>query len=103
MEYFVVIQGDTAQGIPDKQPMDTLVAHILTFMNSSSVLVGDPSGDGKIDISDIFFLIDYLVSGGPAPCPFLTGDTDCSGSIDISDIMMLIDFLRGTGPQPICP
>ncbi len=30
-------------------------------------LQGDVNGDGKVDVSDVFYLINYLFAGGPAP------------------------------------
>jgi hypothetical protein len=29
--------------------------------------LGDANGDGSVDVSDVFYLINYLFAGGPAP------------------------------------
>ena len=30
---------------------------------------GDVNGDGKVDVSDVFSLVNFLFAGGPAPAP----------------------------------
>ena len=30
---------------------------------------GDANGNGVFDVQDVFFLINYLFAGGPAPAP----------------------------------
>jgi hypothetical protein len=29
--------------------------------------IGDADGSGAVDVSDVFYLINYLFAGGPAP------------------------------------
>jgi streptogramin lyase len=29
--------------------------------------IGDVNGDGKVDIADVFYVINFLFAGGPAP------------------------------------
>jgi len=69
---------------------------------------GDVNYDGAelIDISDLFYLIDYMFTAGPAPVCFEEADIDASGSepIDISDLIYLIDYMFRGGPPPsACP
>jgi hypothetical protein len=64
----------------------------------------DPNGDGEIDPSDIFYLINYLFLGGPAPAgsagPVLSGDANGDGVVDPSDIFYVVFHLFGIGPPP---
>jgi hypothetical protein len=64
----------------------------------------DPNGDSTIDPSDIFYLINYLFLGGPAPAgtagPVLSGDANGDGVVDPSDIFYLVFYLFGVGPAP---
>ncbi len=64
---------------------------------------GDVNGDGKIAISDVVGLVNYIFSGGPAPEPLFIGDTDCSGSISVSDAVRIIAYIFGERPGPMCP
>jgi hypothetical protein len=56
-----------------------------------------------IDVSDVVYLINYVLRGGPAPNPVCMGDCDPShdGNIDLADVVYLIQFLfeGGTPPQ----
>ena len=63
-------------------------------------LSGDADNSGAITISDAVYLINYIFSGGPAPCPLRNGDADCSGSVTISDAVYLINYIFAGGPAP---
>ncbi|MEK6917840.1 MAG: S8 family serine peptidase [Nanoarchaeota archaeon] len=57
-------------------------------------LCGDVDGDGKVDISDLSVMVDYLyISFTPFKSPIKVADVDGSGSVDISDLSAMIDYL----------
>jgi hypothetical protein len=60
---------------------------------------GDANGDGQLDVGDVFYLINYLFAGGPAPIgpPDVNGD----GKVDVADVFYLINFLFAGGPPPV--
>jgi hypothetical protein len=59
---------------------------------------GDANADGRIDISDVVYLQEYIFSGGQAPIPVLyAGDTDCSHNVDITDVVWLMEYIFGGG------
>jgi aminopeptidase N len=66
-------------------------------------ICGDANADGRIDITDVVYLIAYIFSGGPAPTPTLRGDADCNASIDISDAVFLVNYVFSGGQTPHCP
>jgi len=83
----------------------TVTAHnCLPFVDSMEVSskIGDVSGDGEINISDIVFLLNYLYKDGPAPNPVEMGDVNCDGEVEIGDVVYLINYLYKEGPPP-CP
>jgi hypothetical protein len=61
---------------------------------------GDANGDGKIDISDAIYLVNYLFIDGPEPVPFEAGDADGDGEVNISDVIYLVNYLFLDGPPP---
>jgi hypothetical protein len=64
---------------------------------------GDVNGDGKINASDVVYLINYLFIGGPAPVPtVLEGDVNCDGNVNASDVVWLINYLFVPGSPPPC-
>lgn len=70
----------------------------ITF--TLKALRGDANGDGKITVSDVVFLVNYLFKGGPAPLPFLSGDANCDTKVTISDVVYLVNYLFKGGPPP---
>jgi len=62
--------------------------------------IGDANNDGKIDIADVVFLINYLFIEGPEPDPWENGDVTCNGEINIEDVIYLLNYLFQNGPPP---
>ena len=68
------------------------VDNVAIKIDSSSI-PGDADGDGKVNISDVTALIDYLLTGNTADIDIDGADTNRDGKINISDVTDLIDFL----------
>jgi CSLREA domain-containing protein len=62
---------------------------------------GDANGDGALSLTDVFFLINYLFAGGPAPPGLANVNGD--GVLSISDAFFLINFMFAGGSTPSCP
>jgi hypothetical protein len=60
--------------------------------------IGDANGDGYVDVSDVFYLINFLFAGGPIPLGRANVNGDAS--LDISDVFYLVNFLFAGGPPP---
>lgn len=104
--------------IPDFKSYDRVIMVVTHLFNYSerygpagysynlskyiSFLRGDANGDGKIDVADVVYLINYLFAGGPAPQPYQAGDANCDGTIDSADVVYLINYLFAGGPPPGC-
>ena len=61
-----------------------------TWIEITANLIGDVNGDGNVNISDVTYLIDLLLSNGAAPA---AADVNGDGSVNISDVTYLIDLL----------
>jgi hypothetical protein len=109
----VVVVNSTK--ITARTPAHALGAVNVTVTNtdtSSGTLVGgylykaqqfDPNNDGTISPLDIFYLINFLFMGGPAPqgsAGVLSGDANGDGVVNPLDIFFLINFLFLGGPRP---
>src|SRR5262249_29214360 len=57
------------------------------FINGG--ISGDADGNGVRNVNDVFYLINYLFGGGPAPVG--PSDVDNSDSVDVADVFYLID------------
>jgi hypothetical protein len=63
----------------------------------------DANGDNIVDPSDIFYLVNYLFLGGPAPAGASgldSGDANGDGVVDPADIFYLVNYLFLGGPAP---
>jgi hypothetical protein len=64
---------------------------------------GDANGDGRPDISDGMFVLNYLFQGGRSPACLDAADVNDKGGIDISDSIYLLAFLFNHGAPPPLP
>ncbi|MFH2143651.1 MAG: dockerin type I domain-containing protein, partial [Bacteroidota bacterium] len=65
---------------------------------------GDVDFSGKVDITDIVYLINYLYWSGPEPRPFFEiADVNNNNFVNILDCTYLISYLLKNGPAPIHP
>jgi hypothetical protein len=62
-------------------------------------LGGDADGSGTVDVADVFYLINYLFAGGPAPVG--CADADGNLTLDVADVFYLINYLFASGPPPV--
>jgi hypothetical protein len=61
---------------------------------------GDVNGDGSVNVSDVFFLINDLFAGGSLPPGLANVNGD--STIDVGDVFYLINALFAGGLPPNC-
>jgi len=85
---------------------NAIVTHVKMLFGETQIIVseGDIDGSGKVDISDLVYLIDYIFSDGTPPLDMNAADVNGSCLVDISDITYLVEylFMSGSIPQPGC-
>jgi hypothetical protein len=62
-------------------------------------LVGDVNGDSKVDVADVFYLINHLFAGGQGPVG--SGDVNGDGVVNVADVFYLVNYLFAGGPAPV--
>ena len=72
------------------------------FVYPTVIRCGDANAEGKVTVSDVVYLINYLFKGGPPPEPWQAGEANCDGKVTVSDVVYLINYLFKGGSQPIC-
>ena len=75
----------------------------ITLQDANSIVLGDISGDGQVDIADLTFMLQYINkridSSTVTKEQLLAGDvsrngTDEAGMVDISDLTKLLQYLN---------
>jgi len=76
---------------------------LYNILHQEGFYRGDVTKDGKLDISDIIYLINYLFKPAqPVPQEFKSqGDVNCDDKTDISDVIYIVNRLFLGGPAPI--
>ena len=87
-------------GVTDSDSPPNHRTFSLSTTIDAALLIGDCSGDGRVDISDAVFLINYIFINGPAPNPMRIGDVNCDNMVNISDVVRIVNYLFREGPAP---
>ena len=64
---------------------------------------GDTQADGRINIADAAFGLNYLYTNGPTPPCLDAADSNDDGRTDIADPIYVLNFLFANGPPPPSP
>jgi hypothetical protein len=80
--------------VPEPGQVDTVFYPVTEYLR------GDPNRDGKKNVSDVIYLINYVVKQGSLSEPVSLGDVDCNGDVTIADIVYLINYLFKEGNAP---
>jgi len=84
-------------------PATNSIFKILAYPTGKPFVRGETNGDGKVDIGDVVFCLQYLFEAGLAPACLDAADANDDGRIDISDPVYLLFFLFDEGPPPPPP
>jgi hypothetical protein len=87
------------------EPPDTvrIVDFVYTLTGGCPVtLTGDVQSSGDVNSTDIIYLVNYVLKGGPGPVPCPAGgDANCDGVVNSTDIIYLVNYVL-KGGQPPC-
>jgi|RhiMethySRZTD1v2_1073278.scaffolds.fasta_scaffold78449_4 hypothetical protein len=81
----------------------SLVANPDTETIPGLFVRGDTNNDGKVNIADCVFLLNYLFTGGSKTACYEVGDVNDDKGQDISDAVYLLVFLFQGGATPPAP
>jgi hypothetical protein len=108
---FILIEGLSRTGLGDLQTQISDARTILMpELNAAGLFLktfpvcGDVEGDGKVNVTDVVYLANYLFIGGPAPKPWPSSRADVNNDtkVNVSDVVYLTNYLFIGGPTPDC-
>ena len=68
----------------------------LTFQIAvQNFLLGDASGDGKVDMNDALCILNYLMGNPPADFNEAAADVNGDGVVDIADAVQIVNMIIG--------
>ncbi|MDX9858309.1 MAG: dockerin type I repeat-containing protein [candidate division Zixibacteria bacterium] len=74
---------------------------LMQYICENTFSAGDYNGDGGADIVDLYYMIQYITLGGPAPAGGpQRADANCDTYINIADIVYFMNYLYGTASTP---
>jgi hypothetical protein len=76
-----------------------LFDHLFIVPNCTGKPKGDASGNGVLDVQDVFYMINRLFAAGPAQV--CSADVNADGAFSVLDAFYLINFLFAGGPAPL--
>jgi hypothetical protein len=90
--------------IVSSQAAVSITAVAVQSFHADGILVsngvpGDVNGDGFVNVADVFYLINTLFAGGPAPMG--PADADGDGMLNVADVFYLINALFAGGPAAV--
>jgi DNA-binding beta-propeller fold protein YncE len=102
--------GDYANGqiyridIATGAQVTTFKATPISFLDALLVIGpapkrGDANADGRVDVSDVFLLVNTIFAAGPPPAG--NCDVDGNGSVNVGDVFFAINYLFAAGPPPV--
>ncbi|HKC23278.1 MAG TPA: dockerin type I repeat-containing protein, partial [Thermoanaerobaculia bacterium] len=108
-EFRVNATTSGSQFAPDVASSQTHGRHLVTWtgpdgdkdgiFDQAFCFVGDANSDGKVDVADVFFLINLLFANGPPTVGCV--DVNADGAVDVADIFYLINYLFAGGAPPL--
>ncbi len=72
------------------------------FEAACGSICGDATGDQRVNIADVVYLINYIFKSGPAPANQQASDLNGNGDLDIGDAVTLIEYIFRSGPSLNC-
>lgn len=103
----VVDAGKTIMVCTDKSTSATWNTWmtILTKMDNPPdccIKPGDANHDGKVNVGEAVYIVNYVFKGGPAPQCKHEGDANADGKVNVGDAVYIINFVFKGGATPKC-
>jgi hypothetical protein len=74
---------------------------LTNYYRVAEFLRGDANSDGRLDVSDVMFIVNFLYKAGRTPASFEASDVNFDQAIDLKDATYLNNYFYKQGPPPV--
>lgn len=96
---YLAVDTFTLQGGQSLEFVDSTANYFIPYYEVP-YKIGDFNRDGKINMTDIVALINFIFRGGPPSNPVGLGDANRDGSTNFEDLVILLSLVFRNGPGP---
>ena len=80
--------------LADKSYVDINVPYCISNLSvDNSANVGDVNNDGKITVTDVMLLVDYILELNTVPITDIVADVNGDGKVTVTDVQLLVDII----------
>ena len=80
--------------LSDKNYVDINVPYCISNLSiDNSANVGDVNNDGKITVTDVMLLVDYILELNTVPITDIVADVNGDGKVTVTDVQLLVDII----------
>ncbi len=94
--YFAIKVGDNSNNWSE-------LSNVVRLRTASPPICGDLDESGRVDITDLVYLIAYMFIDGIPKINLNASDFDSSGSLDVADLVNFVEYMFGDGRVINCP
>jgi hypothetical protein len=73
---------------------------IPAALTVTSYVCGDANRDGRVNVGDAVYLVNFIFKGGPSPQPLLAGDANNDHTVNIGDCVYIINYVFKLAAPP---
>ncbi|MCJ7457673.1 MAG: hypothetical protein MUP17_01615, partial [candidate division Zixibacteria bacterium] len=75
---------------------------LFNVLHQEGYYRGDVTKNGKLEVADVIYLVNYLFKGGPKPIEFVDqGNVNNDANTNVADVIYIVNYLFKGGPAPI--
>ena len=88
-DYGQLADAVKAKLVPEKNLLDALKAKA----DELQYIMGDFNNDGKITVTDVMLLVDYILELNTVPITDIVADVNGDGKVTVTDVQLLVDII----------
>lgn len=76
------------------------ISNVIRATAISTYACGDVTGEGKVNISDVVTIVNYIFMGSDILVPIQAADANCDSSVNVADAVYITNYIFMGGSSP---